>query len=419
MSMTDRNPEIGAEKGHAAAVAPSEFTITTPSVDEAADTGDAVDAVAASGVSARRRYILRGLNSSPAYMFGVLAALFIVFSILSPDTFPTQANVKNLVVDTSIFLVMAVGMTYVMVAAGFDLSIGSVLVFSGICAVKTMNLVVDTSIFLVMAVGMTYVMVAAGFDLSIGSVLVFSGICAVKTMNAIGGQGYATVLAGLAAAIVGGVAWGLFNGFCVTRLRVPALITTLGSLGAALGIANLLTDGNDIAVAQKAMIQLQISNVLGFPWIVWIALVVVVIGAAVLRYTRFGRHTYVIGSNDEAARRAGINVKRHLVQLYVISGALAGLAGMMSLVRFSTTTIGGHSQDALTVITGVILGGTSLYGGYGVVLGTVIGIFIPTVLQNGLIVEQVQPFWQNVAIGFILIAAVYLDQLKRRARDRS
>jgi ribose transport system permease protein len=107
------------------------------------------------------------------------------------------------------------------------------------------------------------------------------------------------------------------------------------------------------------------------------------------------------------------------VKLYAISGALAGLAGMMSLVRFSTTTIGGHSQDALTVITGVILGGTSLYGGYGVVLGTVIGIFIPTVLQNGLIVEQVQPFWQNVAIGFILIAAVYLDQLKRRARDRA
>ena len=92
---------------------------------------------------------------------------------------------------------------------------------------------------------------------------------------------------------------------------------------------------------------------------------------------------------------------------------------MMSLVRFSTTTIGGHSQDALTVITGVILGGTSLYGGYGVILGTVIGIFIPTVLQNGLVVEDVQPFWQNVAIGFILIGAVYLDQLKRRARDRS
>lgn len=369
--MIDRDPELSAEKGHAASTAPSEFAINTPT--QPAD--EAQDAVAASGVTARQRLIRRGLNSSPAYMFGVLAVLFIVFSIMSPNTFPTSANVKNLIVDTSIFLVMSVGMTYVMVAAGFDLSIGSV--------------------------------------------LVFAGICAVKVMGWVGGQGYGTAFLGLLAAIVGGVAWGLFNGFCVTRLRVPALITTLGSLGAALGIANLITNGNDIAVSQRAMIKLQISNELGLPWIVWLALVVVLIGGAVLRYTRFGRHTYVIGSNDEAARRAGINVNAHLVKLYAISGGLAGLAGMMSLVRFSTTTIGGHSQDALTVITGVILGGTSLYGGYGVVLGTVIGIFIPTVLQNGLIVENVQPFWQNVAIGFILIGAVYLDQLKRRARDRS
>ncbi len=368
--MTDVDPAFSPERSPIAAVV-AEPTITKPGEPA----GDAHDAVAASGVSARRRYLMRGLNSSPAYMFGVLAALFIVFSILSPSKFSTQANVRNLIVDTSIFLVMSVGMTFVMVAAGFDLSIGSV--------------------------------------------LVFSGICAVKTMSYIGGQGYRTALVGLVAAVIGGVAWGLFNGFCVTRLQVPALITTLGTLGAALGIANLLTKGNDIAVSQKAMIQLQIHRQFGLPWIVWVSLIVVLIGAAVLRFTRFGRHTYVIGSNAEAARRAGINVDSHLVKLYVISGALAGLAGMMSLVRFSTTTIGGHSQDALTVITGVILGGTSLYGGYGVVLGTVIGIFIPTVLQNGLIVQNVQPFWQNVAIGFILIGAVYIDQLKRRARNRA
>lgn len=371
MSTIGRDPGLSAGPSHATVGASSQSAGAASSEPA----GDAHDSVAASGVSARRRLMLRGLNSSPAYMFAVLVALFVVFSILSPSTFPTQANVKNLVVDTSIFLVMAVGMTYVMVAAGFDLSIGSV--------------------------------------------LVFAGICAVKTMSWVGGQGYGTALAGLVAALIGGVAWGLFNGFCVTRLRVPALITTLGSLGAALGIANLMTNGNDISVAQKSLINLQIDNVFGLPWIVWLSLVVILIGGAVLRYTRFGRHTYVIGSNDEAARRAGINVDAHLVKLYAISGGLAGLAGMMSLVRFSTTTIGGHSQDALTVITGVILGGTSLYGGYGVVLGTVIGIFIPTVLQNGLVVQNVQPFWQNVAIGFILIGAVYIDQLKRRARDRS
>lgn len=374
MSMVEGNPKLSAQSGLGAASANPEAVITDPTTPARRQV-DVADAVTARGISSRRRFVLRGLNSSPAYMFAVLAAMFLVFSVLAPDRFPTQANVKNLVVDTSIFLVMSVGMTYVMVAAGFDLSIGSV--------------------------------------------LVFSGICAVKTMTWVGGQGYLTALAGLVAALIGGVAWGLFNGFCVTRLRVPALITTLGSLGAALGIANLMTNGNDIAVVEHSMIRLQIDNVFGMPWNVWLAFAVVLVGGAVLRYTRFGRHTYVIGSNDEAARRAGINVKAHLVKLYAISGALAGLAGMMSLVRFSTTTIGGHSQDALTVITGVILGGTSLYGGYGVILGTVIGIFIPTVLQNGLVVENVQPFWQNVAIGFILIIAVYLDQLKRRARDRS
>ncbi|MEU3510233.1 ABC transporter permease [Streptomyces longwoodensis] len=321
-----------------------------------------------------RRLGRQGANSSAAYMLGVLVALCLVFSVLAPDSFPTTGNIRNLVVDTSIFAVMAVGMTYVMVAAGFDLSIGSV--------------------------------------------LVFAGICAAKTMEWVGGQGYFAVLAGLAAALLGGTAWGAFNALCVTKLRVPALITTLGTLGAALGVANLMTNGNDIPVTQKSMIHLAVVDYLGLPLIVWAAVAVLLAGGTVLRHTRFGRHTYLIGSNEEGARRSGIRVDAHLIKLYALSGLFAGLAGMMSLLRFSTTTVGGHSQDALTVITGVILGGTSLYGGAGSVLGTLIGILVPTVLQNGLVVLDVQPFWQNVAVGFILIAAVYLDQVKRRARDR-
>lgn len=369
------DPRLEAERGTAASSAPSEFLVTTPTDARVEPAGEAVDAVTASGEPAWRRSARRVTSSSASYMLLVLLAMVVVFSVLAPDTFPTQGNARNLVVDTSVFLVMATGMTFVMVAAGFDLSIGSV--------------------------------------------LVFGGICASKTMTWVGGQGYWTALAGLVAALLGGLVWGLFNGFCITRLRVPALITTLGSLGAALGIANLLTNGNDVATVPSSLISIQIDYFLGLPWIVWLAVVVVVIGGSVLQVTRFGRHTYVIGSNDEAARRAGINVNAHLMKLYALSGTLAGLAGMMSLVRFSTTTIGGHSQDALTVITGVILGGTSLYGGAGTVVGTVIGIFIPTVLQNGFVVKSVQPFWQNVAIGFILIAAVFLDQLKRQSRDRA
>jgi ribose transport system permease protein len=152
---------------------------------------------------------------------------------------------------------------------------------------------------------------------------------------------------------------------------------------------------------------------------VWTAAFVVVVGGLVLHYTRFGRYTYIIGSNAEAARRAGINVNRHLMWLYAWSGLLAGVAGMLSLTRFATTTIAGHGTDSLQVITGVVLGGTSLFGGIGTVVGTVVGIFIPSVLNNGFVVMDVEPFWQEVAIGFILIAAVYIDQLKRSQRERA
>ena len=169
----------------------------------------------------------------------------------------------------------------------------------------------------------------------------------------------------------------------------------------------------------NSLITIQTQSWFGFPPIFYVAVVVVLIGAGVLRYTKFGRTTYVVGSNDEAARRAGINVTNHLLKLYAISGSLAGLAGMMSLIRFSTTTIGGHTDDALNVITGVILGGTSLYGGAGTILGTVIGLFIPALLQDGFTIKDLQSFWQQVATGFILIIAVYIDQLKRRSRDRA
>jgi ribose transport system permease protein len=155
------------------------------------------------------------------------------------------------------------------------------------------------------------------------------------------------------------------------------------------------------------------------PWLVVIAAVVAVIFGVILAATRFGRHTYAIGSNVEAALRAGINVDRHLVKIYALSGFLAGLAGFLSLARFSTTTIGGHSTDNLQAIAAVVLGGTSLFGGLGTIAGTVIGVFIPVVLQNGFVITGVKPFWQQVAVGAVLILAVYLDQLRRRTQYRA
>ena len=131
--------------------------------------------------------------------------------------------------------------------------------------------------------------------------------------------------------------------------------------------------------------------------------------------TRFGLRVFAVGSSAEAARRAGIDVKAYLVAIYMISGTLAGLAAVMSNARFSTTTIGGHAMDNLSTISAVVLGGTSLFGS---IAGTVVGVFIPIILLNGFVILGIPPFWQTVAMGAVLILAVWIDQLKRRARER-
>jgi ribose transport system permease protein len=281
------------------------------------------------------------------------------------------------------------------------------------------NIAADASGLLILAVGMTFVIITAGIDLSVGSVLVFSGVIAGKVMLALGGQGWGAIGAGLVAGLAAGLAWGVVNGVLVTKARVPPLIVTLGTLGMALGSALLITGGIDVrGIPLQLTTTIGIGQLAGVPYVVIIAAVVTAIGAITLSMTRFGRYTYAIGSNAEAARRAGINVDRHLIKVYALSGFLAGMAGMVSLARFATTTIGGHSTDNLAAIAAVVLGGTSLFGGIGTVLGTVVGVFIPAVLQNGFVILGVQPFWQQVAVGAVLIIAVYIDQLKRRAQER-
>src|SRR5262249_19815543 len=160
-----------------------------------------------------------------------------------------------------------------------------------------------------------------------------------------------------------------------------------------------------------------IGRIAGIPWLVLIAAVIVLIFGTVLAGTAFGRHTYAIGANQEAARRASIHVQRHLISVYTLAGALAGFAGFLSLARFGTTTIGGHATDNLQVITGVVIGGASLFGGIGTMAGSVAGMFIPTVLQNGFIIVGIQPYWQEVAVSAVLVIAVFLDQW-RRSRSR-
>jgi len=297
----------------------------------------------------------------------------------------------------------------------------SALEFSSfVSASNARNIATDAAVLLILATGMTFVIITAGIDLSVGAVLVFSGVVSVKLMNAEGGDNWGTILAGLAAALASGLAWGILNGFLIAKARIPPLIVTLGTLGMSLGAALLITGGVDARdVPFKAVDTIGTGRLFSqVPWLVIIAFAVALVFGVVLAATRFGRYTYAVGSNEEAARRSGIAVDRHLIKIYALSGTLAGLAGFLSLARFSTTTIGGHDTDNLQSIAAVVIGGTSLFGGIGTILGTVFGVFIPAVLQNGFIIVGVQPFWQQVAVGAVLIGAVYLDQLRRRSQHR-
>lgn len=324
---------------------------------------------------ARRRRLFDLLIAPESTVGLALVGLLVAFSVLSPGKFATLDNLRFLLGDSSVLVVLAMAMTFVIVSAHLDLSVGSI--------------------------------------------VAFSEVAAAKTMLAIGGDGVLVCLAGLIAAVAAGVAWGAINGWLITRANIPSFIVTLATLGIALGAALLITGGNDVASVPPGLVNdVGTASFLGVPILAWVAAPVVLASVAVLRFTRFGRYTHAIGSDRSAAERAGINVRRHVARIYVAAGAAYGLAAFMGLAEFSTTSVDGHSNDALNAIAAVAIGGASLYGGVGSALGTLIGVYIPAVLANGLVITRVQPFWQQVAVGIALLLAVYADQVRRRARAR-
>lgn len=301
------------------------------------------------------------------------------------------------------------------------------------------EIAIDSSQLVVLTIGMTFVIITAGIDLSVGSILILSSVVAAKVMIALSGtpeqiamfefpNQHIGIPVGLAAGVATGLACGIINGVLITRLQMPAFIVTLGMLGMALGLGQLLSGGTsvpnvppavqtDIGLKQIISVNVAGQDLRITPPII-IAYSLAIVAAIVLNRTRFGRYTYAIGSNAAAARRAGINVNLHLIKVYAVSGLLSGVAGAMDLMRFGTASVGSHQADNLAAISATVIGGTSLFGGIGTIGGSVVGAFIPTVLRNGLVIARVQPFWQNVAIGAVLILAVYLDQRRRKAEER-
>jgi ribose transport system permease protein len=276
---------------------------------------------------------------------------------------------------------------------------------------------------LVMAVGQTFVIITAGIDLAVGSLLVLAGVVTDLYCIHHGGAsaGWGTIAIGSVLGLATGAGWGAMQGFLVAKAKVPPLIVTLaGFIAAGEGVAYLITGGADFrTVPGKLVNTIGLGSVAGIPWLIVISFAVAIVAGLALAYTGFGRYTYAIGSNAEAARRAGIRVDRHLIKVYALSGLLAGLAGILSLASFDSTTIAGHAFDNLEAITAVALGGASLFGGRGSMFGTVIGLAISTVLLEGLVIIGVNQYWQEVAIGIVLVAAVYLDQFRRRLRQRA
>ncbi|MGA6167151.1 ABC transporter permease [Amycolatopsis magusensis] len=332
------------------------------------------------GGFARRSLGSRLVSANTFWIALVLLALCVVFTIAAPGEFATVFTFQTLLIETAVLLVLSVGMTFVIITSGIDLSVGSVLIFAGMVSAKTME------------------------ALSPGG----------TATNA----GWGVISVGLIAGVVAGTVWGLINGLLIAVAKIPPLIVTLGTMGAALGAAYLLNNGSDVRSVPTAL-----NNTLGYgtwfgiPNLVLVAAVITLIGAWLLHTTKFGRYTYAVGSNAEAARRSGIGVTAHLLKVYTLTGFLAGVAGFMSLAYYASTTISAHTTDNLNAIAATVMGGTSLFGGIGSVLGTVIGVFIPAVLKKGFNITQVPDFWQMIAVGAVLIAAVWFDQRRRRLRN--
>ncbi len=331
------------------------------------------------------RLLLRTLfRYENAFLVLILIGLIVAFSILTPrGTFFSLLNLKNIALDTSEILVLAAGQMFVIIAAGLDLSIGSLVVFNAVIFAEV--------------------------------IVKFSGTAAQTSSFEYPHLGVALAIAAVAA-LVSGTAWGWFNGYVTVRWKVPPFIVTLGTLGMALGFAQLITGGLDVPnVPVSLQTFFGAGELLGtIPWLVIVAGTVVGILWVVLARTRYGMRTYAIGASAEASRRAGVNVGRHVLSLYMIMGLLTGIVGIMDVARFDTASIAAHSQDNLVAIAAVVIGGTSLFGGTGRMGGTILGSFIPAILRNGFILMGIQPFWQNVAIGAVLIVAVYIDQVRRR-----
>ncbi len=267
----------------------------------------------------------------------------------------------------------------------------------------------QTAVINIMALGMTLIIVSGGIDLSVGAILAFGGLMGCMAME----RGVAIPLAVLIGILSGGF-WGLFNGLLITRLRINPFIVTLGALGIVRGITLIISNGLPVHQIPQRFSYLGEGTLLGVPFVLWVLLVCAVLMHVILERTKLGRYAFAIGSNEAAAFYAGIPVAFHITAVYAIGGMLTGLAGMIEASRLMTGQPTAGQGYELQAIAAVVIGGGSLRGGEGGVVGTLIGAFIMGLLSNGSDLLGISPYLQQAIIGAVIILAVTVDEIRKR-----
>ncbi|MFQ5640890.1 MAG: ABC transporter permease [bacterium] len=279
-----------------------------------------------------------------------------------------------------------------------------------------LNVAQQAAINAIIAVGMTFVIITAGIDLSVGSVLAFSGVVFGSVFHA----GLPLPIA-VAAGLAIGLLCGMVNGTLITFSRLPPFIATLGMMSVARGAALLYSSGKPISLFSASMssetfLRLADSKFLSVPAPVLIMVAIYVMAHFLLTRTTLGRYTYAIGGNEEAAVLSGVNVKAYKIAVYGLCGLLSGVAAILLSARLKSAGPNAGIMYELDAIAATVIGGTSLMGGEGAVLGTLIGAFIMGVLRNGLVLLDVSPYLQNVVIGSVIILAVMIDMTLKRQK---
>lgn len=309
---------------------------------------------------------LKNITSSKEFgMFLALSGLFI-FCSLFLNNFLTGANIQNLSRQVALLTILAVGEAFVIISAGIDLSVGSMIAFTGVL----------TAVF--------YAEYHISLILVIPLVLIIS------------------------------VFFGVYHGFLITRLKVPPFVATLGTLGIAKGLALVITEAQPKPVLSPFLNSLGNGKFLGLFIPVYIAVIVVIVAAVLMKYSLFGRYLYSIGSNYEAARLSGVKVRLVQTGAYMAAAFLAGLTGIIyaGYLREGSPRTGGAYE--LYAIAAVVIGGCSLNGGEGKILGVVIGAAVMQIIQNALGLSDISSFWQDAVVGAVVVGAVVLDYFRRR-----